>query len=183
MVGGVSEGLFLQHCWKFLCGEECKMICRSDSSAARALASRLGIGRTRHIAANLLWLQQKVKEKTVQSTAIPTELNPADVGTKSLSKARLTGLKYVMKMVNHVDERIGEKEFEEIEANRKLKKEVRHQVTHAGSSAKVAMVVALSLLGAGRGEYVREGTFPLEATNGTNIEDAGWNVNILFLFC
>ena len=87
-------------------------------------------------------MQQKVKEKKLSITAIPTELNPADVGTKSLSKARLTGLKYVMKMVDHVDERIGENEFEESEANRRLKKEVRRQVTHAGSNAKVAMVVA-----------------------------------------
>ena len=89
-----------------------------------------------------MWLQQKVKEKKLSITAIPTELNPADVGTKSLSKARLTGLKYVMKMVDHVDERIGENEFEESEANRRLKKEVRRQVTHAGSNAKVAMVAA-----------------------------------------
>ena len=48
----------------------------------------------------------------------------------------------MMKMVDHVDERIGENEFEESEANRRLKKEVRRQVTHAGSNAKVAMVVA-----------------------------------------
>jgi len=51
-----------------------------------------------------VWLQQKVKEKKLSITAIPAELNPADVGTKSLSKARLTGLKYVMQMVDHVDE-------------------------------------------------------------------------------
>ena len=60
----------------------------------------VGIGEARHIAANLLWPQQKVKEKKLQITAIPTELNSDDVGTKRLSKTRLTGLKYVMKMVD-----------------------------------------------------------------------------------
>ena len=69
--------------------------------------------------------------------------------------------------------RTGENEFEEIEANRGLKKELRRQVTHAGSNAKVAMVVALSLLGAGKGEHVRDGFSSLEAAKETNIEDAG----------
>ena len=39
MVGGCSEGLFIRHCWKFLTDEEADMVCRSDSSAARALAA------------------------------------------------------------------------------------------------------------------------------------------------
>ena len=65
-----------------MCGEDCMLICRSDSSAARSLAGRLGIGRARHIEANLLWLQQKVAEKSLTVTSIPTELNPADIGTK-----------------------------------------------------------------------------------------------------
>ena len=129
-------------------------MCRSDSSAARNLSSRLGIGRIRHIAANLLWLQQKVAAKQIAVTAVPTEINPADVGTKSLSKARLAALKYIMKMIDHIDERIGKSEFEEGESSMQLKKAVSRQAKHAGANAKVAMVVALSLLGVGNGEEV-----------------------------
>ena len=47
MVGGVSEAMFIQHCWEFLTEEKAEMVCRSDSSAARSLAQRVGIGRPR----------------------------------------------------------------------------------------------------------------------------------------
>ena len=66
MVGGCSEGLLIRHCWKFLTDEEAEMVCRSDSSAARSLAGRIGVGRTRHMAAGLLSLQQRVNSKEVR---------------------------------------------------------------------------------------------------------------------
>ena len=100
MVGGCSEGLFLKHCWKFLTNEDLGMICRSDSSAARALAGRVGVGRTRHIAAGLLWLQQKVVAKELRITGIPTAVNTSDIGTKVLSRARMSGLKFLIKMLS-----------------------------------------------------------------------------------
>lgn len=53
MVGGCSEALFIKHCWAFLTGEQADLVRRSDSSAARALAGRIAVGRTRHIAAGL----------------------------------------------------------------------------------------------------------------------------------
>ena len=105
MVGGRSEGLFLKHCWKFLTNEDLEMICRSDSSAARALAGRVGVGRTRHIAAGLLWLQQKVVAKELKITGIPTAVNTSDIGTKILSRARMSGLKYLIKMIDMDDEK------------------------------------------------------------------------------
>ena len=100
MVGGCSEGLFLKHCWSFLTGEEINMVCRSDSSAARALAGRIGVGRTRHIAAGLLWLQEKTNAKELRVTGVPTAINVSDIGTKILSKARMKGLKFLIKMVD-----------------------------------------------------------------------------------
>ena len=93
MVGGCSEGLFLKHCWQFLTEEDIDMVCRSSSSAARSLAGRVGVGRTRHIAAGLLWLQQKVGEKELRVTGVPTSVNTSDIGAKILSKARMKGLK------------------------------------------------------------------------------------------
>ena len=64
MVGGASESMFLQHCWEFIAGEKADVVVRSDSSAARSLATRIGIGRSRRIAAGMLWLQQKWPTKT-----------------------------------------------------------------------------------------------------------------------
>jgi len=56
-----------------------------DSSAAKAMASRTGLGKTRHINVEYLWSQEVVKEKFVQVHKIPGLVNPADIGTKPLS--------------------------------------------------------------------------------------------------
>ena len=130
MVGGVSEAMFIQHCWEFLTGDKPELMCRSDSSAARSPAQRVGIGRSRHIAANLLWIQQKVVEKLLKIRPIGTAFNPADAGTKCLSKARMKGLKYIIKMINGDDEKIGRKEYEEIA----VKEEARKTTTKVAKS-------------------------------------------------
>ena len=47
--------------------------------------------------------------------AIPTELNCADVGTKSLTKKRLFGLLYMMKVIDSISDRVGREECMDIE--------------------------------------------------------------------
>ena len=156
MVGGCSEGLFLKHCWNFMCGEDCMLICRSDSSAARSLAGRLGIGRARRIEANLLRLQQKVAEKTLSITPIPTELNPADIGTKYVSKVRLNGLQYIIKMVDYGSIRIGMHEYKELEAKEQVRKDMQKFPKKGGFTGRVAMIIALSLMRQSEGRKIQE---------------------------
>ena len=81
MVGGSSEGLLAKHLMKFLLNRDPEMKARSDSSAARSLAQRQGIGRIRHLDASLLWLQQKEKENVLQVAPAATDVNLADIGT------------------------------------------------------------------------------------------------------
>ena len=156
MVGGCSEGIFIRHCWKFLTNEGADMVCRSDSSAARALAGRIGVGRTRHIAAGLLWLQQRVNSKEVRITGIPTAVNTSDIVTKILSKARMNGLKYLIKMIDGDDEKIGKAQYDEIKLKEELKKNTIKMAKAMGANAKVALVIALSLLQGGQGTEVQE---------------------------
>ena len=152
MVGGVSEAMFLQHGWKFLTGKLCRIQCRSDSSAARSLACRVGIGRIRHLAANLLWLQEKVNNKLIEVTAIPTAVNPADAGTKSLSRARMNGLKRIMKFVSEDGTWIGQEEYDEIENKEEMRKATKKFAKSVGGNAKVAMIVAMTLLQGSKGD-------------------------------
>ena len=35
--------------WEFLCGDVPDTVCRTDSSAARGMVGRIGVGRVRHI--------------------------------------------------------------------------------------------------------------------------------------
>ena len=78
-----------------------------DSSAARGILSRQGVGRIRHLSCRVLWLQTLVKlrkdfscdqhGKLIHTTrhlvsAVSGDLNLADLGTKRLAKKRLVEL-------------------------------------------------------------------------------------------
>ena len=152
MVGGVSEGMFLKHLWDFISEGQCQLVCRSDSSAARSLASRQGIGRARHIAANLLWLQEKVAQRTVRITAIPTAVNVSDMGTKSLSRARMESLKFLAKMVSWNGDRLGVNEFQELAEKERMRKQVVSTVKQFGGNARLATLLAITLVMGGNGE-------------------------------
>ena len=140
MVGGCSDGMLIRHLWMKMVEEECEMRVRSDSSAARSMVQRQGIGRVRHLDAALLWIQQKEKEKVLSVSPIPMDLKCADIGTKNLAKKRLLGLLYMLKMVNAVYDRIGEEEYEEIERTYQIKQ------SHKQTGNKKALRVCLLLL-------------------------------------
>ena len=47
-------------------GTTFNVVCETDASAGRAMATRRGVGRVRHLDARLLWLQQLCAEGVVQ---------------------------------------------------------------------------------------------------------------------
>ena len=62
----------------------------TDSSAALGVANRTGIGKIRHLAVHLLWLQEKVKNGDIQMYKVPGSCNPADVLTKHVTNDCMT---------------------------------------------------------------------------------------------
>ena len=68
------------------------VVCETDASAGRAMATRRGVGRVRHLDARLLWLQQLCAEGVVKVRARPGEHNLADLGTKMVDLKRETSL-------------------------------------------------------------------------------------------
>ena len=54
----------------------------TDSSAALGVANRTGLGKLRHLAVHLLWLQEKVRSGEICMHKVPGSQNPADVLTK-----------------------------------------------------------------------------------------------------
>ena len=68
------------------------VVCETDASAGRAMATRRGVGRVRHLDARLLWLQQLCAEGVVEVRAKPGTHNEADMGTKMVDLKRLTTL-------------------------------------------------------------------------------------------
>lgn len=70
----------------------------ADSSAAKAAAGRLGLGRIRHIDARFLWLQEGVRQRRLEIRRIRRgDLNPVDAMTKPMS---VTELRVMLGAVN-----------------------------------------------------------------------------------
>ena len=67
-----------------------------DSSAARGVLSRKGVGRLRHLSCRILWMQDLIMEKRLLLRSVMGALNPADIATKRLSAARLESLCYFL---------------------------------------------------------------------------------------
>ena len=66
-----------------------------DSSAARGILSRRGVGRLRHLSCRVLWLQNLVGEKLLMVKAVLGAINPSDIATERLSISRLESLLYL----------------------------------------------------------------------------------------
>ena len=62
----------------------------TDASAAIGIVHRVGLGRTRHIDVQFLWIQGEVQNKAVRVIKVGTADNPADVLTKNLSAEVMT---------------------------------------------------------------------------------------------
>ena len=59
-----------------------------DSDAGRALATRLGVGKMRHIQVRWLWLQERVREGDLAVKRVDGAQNVADLTTKYLEAVR-----------------------------------------------------------------------------------------------
>ena len=58
----------------------------SDSSAARGMCSRRGLGKTRHVQTRYLWVQSKLHEREFDLVAVGTDKNYSDLCTKPMSQ-------------------------------------------------------------------------------------------------
>ena len=57
----------------------------THSTAAKGIANRVGLGKTRHIAVHLLWIQQHLRDHVFELVKVAGTENPADVFTKYVS--------------------------------------------------------------------------------------------------
>ena len=86
--GGCS-GLGLQSLFAD-CNLKLQLSLPTDSSIAKALASRKGTGKsTRHIQTRMLWLQERVAAKHSRVVKVASESNPADMLTKAFGRSKI----------------------------------------------------------------------------------------------
>ena len=100
----MSEGIFIKKLIERITGIEPEVRLYIDSSSSRQLISRKGLGKARHLDVNLLWIQ---KMKNVIVKPIKGTENPADLGTKALSRDKI---RRYMKALGYKGEFVEEEE-------------------------------------------------------------------------
>ena len=90
-IKGVAESLGLQSLLLDL-GITVTVEVITDSSAAMGTASRIGIGKIKHLDVGWLWIQDLVKQGRVVLRNINGKVNPADLLTKPKSAAEAVRL-------------------------------------------------------------------------------------------
>lgn len=68
------------------------VVVNTDSSAARGICHRRGVGKVRHLSVKQLWVQERVKNKELVVNKIGTAENRGDIGTKPLEGKALEQL-------------------------------------------------------------------------------------------
>ena len=96
-VAACSEAIFFQAILNFH-GVATHVRVWLDSSAARGVFQRQGVGKIRHLEAKSLWVQEGLKRKQFELRAVGTEENTADIGTKALNEAKLQKHKQELKI-------------------------------------------------------------------------------------
>ena len=97
---GTSDAILLSRLVSWMTGKRTVIWLYTDSSGARGILQRRGVGRLRHLSCRILWLQALVETGTVKLSSIAGSMNPADVGTKRLPAPRMRSLMSTLGMYN-----------------------------------------------------------------------------------
>ena len=114
MVSTLADGIYIKRCLEFVTGSQVFHCLMTDSSSARQLCAKQGVGKLRHVSGKILWIQQHVLAGDVQVCQLPTVWNIADLGTKSLNASRVRFLLHELGVAdNNGLSVIGEVEYNE----------------------------------------------------------------------
>ena len=91
LVEGASRALGGQSLCRDL-GRDVKIKLFTDSSAAKGIAHRNGIGKMRHLETKYLWIQDVIKNRELEVCKVLGTENPGDIGTKHLSVVQMKPL-------------------------------------------------------------------------------------------
>ena len=70
-------------------GIELKGRIHTDSTAARGICNRRGLGKTRHIQTQYLWVQERLQADDFKLFKVPGKENPGDLMTKHLDASTI----------------------------------------------------------------------------------------------
>ena len=74
------------------------MICLTDSSAAKGIESRKGVGKVKHLSLKELWVQDAIEQTRFKVQKVGTDSTWADLGTKVLDGSRILQLLKLLRL-------------------------------------------------------------------------------------
>eukprot|EP00435_Cladocopium_sp_Y103_P071650 s25_g38.t1 len=94
---GASDGLLLARIVAWMTGSKVVIHLMTDS---RGILQSQGVGKVRHLSCRVLWLQEFINSGWIKLSVVAGSCNPADIGAKRLSCARLRSLMCLLGMYN-----------------------------------------------------------------------------------
>ena len=93
---GAAAGRMTAQIWNIIGFPDIPLVIRTDSTAAKGIANRKGVGRVKHLDLKELWVQDYVEKGYFKIVKESTKTNWADIGTKSLNGPRVAELLRIM---------------------------------------------------------------------------------------
>ena len=89
---GAAAGIMSKRVWQIIGYANIGLKIKTDSTAAKGIASRKGVGKVKHLSLKELWVQDYLQRGEFTVEKEPTVSNWADLNTKSLSGPRIAEL-------------------------------------------------------------------------------------------
>ena len=89
---GAASGMMSKQVWNPIGYESVGLKLKTDSTAAKGIATRKGVGKVKHLSLKELWIQDYLQRGEFKVEKESTVTNWADLNTKSLSGPRITEL-------------------------------------------------------------------------------------------
>ena len=157
-----SDSILLKEAIQFLTGKRCVVHLHLDSSAARGIITRQGVGRVKHLQIRTLFLQDLHKQGTVSVHPVGTKDNTADIGTKPLSGKRIKLLLHWLGFQTENNEPVGKQELKDHRTQEQAKATVR-LIKSKGTFAFAALMFS-TIAGISEG-FVFEGSGKVSGTD------------------
>ena len=74
IVSTMIDAIFIRCCLEFVLGVDISQVHFTDSSSARQLCNRQGVGKIRHLSGKVLWVQSQVKSTQMELVCIGLEV-------------------------------------------------------------------------------------------------------------
>ena len=142
------ESIYLYQLIQFLMSDETAVKQRLfvDSTSAKFVVQRSGVGRLKHVSVKHMFLQQLLRQKVLSIHKVQTRINPADLNAKKLSLERRNLLSSLCGLFPHVSP---EREGDEVLFSCRVHRQGTARLVQALQGLSVTLLQGCFVSGAG----------------------------------